>query len=402
MTEWTGNHPETLAGVRVVDLSRLLPGPFASMLLADLGADVIKIEDPNGGDYARWFPPHYEAGSDKMGVVFASLNRGKRCLAMNLKKDAGKDVFRELIKTADVLLESFRPGVMERLGLSPDELRALNPGLVYCAISGFGQDGPFHTRAGHDLNYLGIAGVVDQNGTADGGPRPPGFQLADVAGGSLYAALSIVAALFRREKSGKGATLDISMTEGALTFMAPLFGRIVAGEEMAERGRDQLTGGLPCYRTYRTSDDKYVTLGALEPKFWMAFCNAVGKPNWVSGGHSNTSPLHGEVEELFASRTRDEWVAEFSGLDFCFEPVLTAQEALESELMKARQVFFTLGAASQIQSLQTSTPVTPKVSQLSLQPPPKFGEHSHEVLTSLGLGEDEIAILVADGIVRLA
>ena len=368
------------------------------MLLADLGADVVKIEAPEGGDYARWYPPMFGSGSDTVGAFFASLNRGKRSLSINLKTPRGVDLLRRLAQTADVLIESFRPGVMSRLGLGPENLRSQNKGLIYCAISGYGQDGPFVDRAGHDLNYLAIGGALEQNAPVHGSPHPPGFQLADIFGGGMYAALSIVAALFGRERTGEGAELDISMTDGAATTLAPLFARLAAGDRMPERGEDQLTGGLPCYRVYRTADDKFMSLGALEPKFWTGFCLAVGKADWMNRGFDYG--LVDEMNQLFSSRTRDEWTQVFADHDVCCEPVLDAKEAMDQELFRARNFFFELGAPDRVVTFQTATPVTPKLSRQALRPPPKLGEHSFEVLSEAGFGEVEIRALLDEAVIK--
>jgi alpha-methylacyl-CoA racemase len=395
---FTGNHPETLRGVRILDLTRLLPGPFCTMLLADLGADVIKLEAPLGGDYARWYPPHIGEGAASMGAFFASINRGKRSLTLDLKRPAGRALLLRLVETADVLVESFRPGVMERLGLGPDALAERKPELVYCAISGYGQDGPYRDRAGHDLNYLALAGALEQTGPRGGHPLVAGYQLADIAGGGLYAALGILAALFDRQRSGRGARLDISMTEGALTFMGPLAARLRAGQPLPDRGADQLSGGLPCYRVYATRDGGHMALAALEPKFWASFCHLVGKPEWVSAGHFADSPIHSEVEALFASRDRDDWTALLAEHDVCCEPVLGLDEVLESTLMGVRRLFFTLGAPGAPQSLQTASPVTPALGRLALRAPPRLGEHSVELLRELGVDKAELDALIADGV----
>jgi crotonobetainyl-CoA:carnitine CoA-transferase CaiB-like acyl-CoA transferase len=401
MAEWTGNNPDTLAEIRVLDLTRLLPGPFCTILLADLGADVIKVEDPSGGDYARWFPPTFGQGKRAIGAFFSSVNRGKRSLALNLKKAAGREILLDLARRADVLVESFRPGVMDRLGVGPGALREASPNLVYCAISGYGQGGPYRLRAGHDLNYLAACGALDQTAPRDGAPHPAGFQLADLAGGGLYAALAIVSALFHRERTGEGAVLDVSMTEGALSFMAPVLAQLAAGGAAPERGAGQLTGGLPCYRVYRTADDRYISLAALEPKFWAGFCQAVGRLDWMGQGHQPDSPITPDVEALFCTRTRDAWAEFFAEHDICVEPVRSPEEVLESELMRARRVFFRLGGASAPETFQVATPLTPPRGRRALRPPPRLGQHSSEILAELGLDPGAIERLAGQGTVAL-
>ena len=270
-----------LAGLRVLDLSRLLPGGFCSLLLADMGADVVKVEDTAAGDYLRWAEPRHE-GADPTagGAMFLALNRGKRSLRIDLKTPQGVDVLLRLARDADVLLESFRPGVLDRLGAGHARLREENPRLVVCAITGYGQDGPFAGRAGHDIDYLARAGLLGLTGAADGPPVQAAGQIADVGGGALMAAFGILAALRERDRSGEGQVVDVSMTDGALSWLAMDAARVLAGAAPPARGRQELAGGLLCYRPYRCADG-WVALGALEPKFWRAWCEGVGREDLV-------------------------------------------------------------------------------------------------------------------------
>lgn len=342
-----------LEGTRVLDLTRLLPGPFCTLLLADMGADVIKVEDTRGGDYARHYPP---VDDDGVGAFFASINRNKRSIALDLKTPEGVAFFEKMAREADVVIESFRPGVMDRLGIGWDRLTVLNPGLVYCAISGFGQTGPLRDVAGHDIGYLSLSGMLSLNGRADGGPVVPGFQLADIGGGALYAALGITSALLRRERSGEGAFLDISMTEGALSFGLPAFASVGADEPPA-RGESMLGGGIAAYNVYETSDGRHLAVGALEPKFWMPFVAALGLEEIVADGH-DVAPDGGvprqKIAEVIATKSFDEWNAFFAELDVCVEPILTPAEVLEHELHRAREVFFDLNGVT-----HARTPLTP-------------------------------------------
>src|SRR5574338_215255 len=266
---------DALRGIRVLDLSRLLPGPYLTMVLADMGADVVKVEDPKLGDYLRAFPP----AKGGMSGRFLAINRGKRSLALDLKAAPARDAFLRMVEQADVVVESFRPGVMDKLGLGYATLAAKNPKIVVCSISGFGQTGPYVERAGHDLNYIALAGVLAMTGPAGGAPQMPGVQIADLAGGALWGATAILGALVGRDRTGKGAHLDISMTEGALALLAAELGNLDCGVG-ATRGASRLNGGVACYGIYKTKDARYLSVGALEPKFWIALNQAIGRaPN---------------------------------------------------------------------------------------------------------------------------
>ncbi len=365
MSQW-------LSGVRVLDFSRLLPGPFATLLFADMGADVIKIEDTLGGDYARYYPPMV----DESSAFFESVNRNKRSMTLNLKSEQGKEVARRLASTADVVVESFRPGVMANLGVGFEDLRAVNPDIIYCSISGYGQSGPMRDRAGHDMNYMALAGLMGQNGT-DAHLTVPGFQVADLAGGALYAALGVTSALFHRERTGDGAFIDISMTEGALSLAIPLMAMHAAkGETRA--GKGMLTGGIAAYNLYETKDGRYLSVGSLEPKFWAGFVDAIGAPELIGSGHTNgDDEAQHAVAALMRQRPLAEWMAVFSNLDVCVEPVLNLDEILESELHRAREVFFSLRGVTQVR-----TPVSPRQEHRAA---PKLGEHTEAILSELGM-----------------
>ena len=319
-----------LSDVKVLDLSRLLPGGFCTLLMADLGAAVLKVEDTGMGDYVRWAPPFHDGVEDsaKSGM-YIGLNRGKRSIRLNLKEEGGRDALKRLAREYDVLLESFRPGVLDRLGVGYDVLREENPGLVYCAISGYGQDGPNRDRSGHDMNYLGLNGVLGLTGEAGGPPVQSGAQIADLGGGALMAAFGVMAALYERRSSGEGQFVDISMTDGSMSWLGMLAGKFFADGSVMKRGGNELAGSLICYRPYAASDG-WVTLGALEPKFWQAWCEGVDREDLIEKQfESPGSDAHREVERIFASRTRDEWREFASSHDCCLEPVLDLDEALE-------------------------------------------------------------------------
>jgi crotonobetainyl-CoA:carnitine CoA-transferase CaiB-like acyl-CoA transferase len=392
-----------LEGIRVLDLSRLLPGGFCSLMLADFGADVLKVEDTGMGDYIRWSPPQYEGAEQSAGsALFLGLNRGKTSIRLNLKTEEGRDVLLRLAKDADVLLESFRPGVLDRLGVGYERLRQENPGLVYCAITGYGQDGPYRDRSGHDMNYLGLIGLLGLTGEHDGPPVQSAGQIADLGGGGLMAAFGILAALRERDRSGEGQFVDISMADGALSWLTMVAAQYLADGVVPQRGKGTLNGGLVCYRPYRCKDG-YVTLGALEPKFWQAWCRGVGREDLIERQFDAPgTEAHAQVEAIFAERTRDEWQAFASEVDCCLEPVLDLDEVLDSELVRARDMVATLdqpGVAEPVRLLGVPVKLSRTPGDANRSPGPALGEHTDEVLRAAGYDDEQIAALKESGAV---
>jgi crotonobetainyl-CoA:carnitine CoA-transferase CaiB-like acyl-CoA transferase len=388
-----------LSGIKVLDLSRLLPGGFCSLLLADFGADVLKVEDTGMGDYIRWSPPYHEgADNTAKSALFLSLNRGKRSIRLDLKSDGGREVLLRLVREADVLLESFRPGVMERLGVGYERLREENPGLVYCAITGYGQDGPYTARSGHDMNYLGLNGLLGLSGDAGGPPVQAAGQIADLGGGALMAAFGILAALRERERSGEGQLVDVSMFDGSLSWLALVAARYLAEGVAPARGGLELAGSLICYRPYECKDG-WVTLGALEPKFWQAWCRGVGREDLIEKQFSAPgSEAHAEVEAIFRERSRDDWHEFAEQHDCCLEPVLGLDEALSSELVRAREMVVSIDQPGADGVRLLGVPV--KLSRTPgapAGPGPALGEHTRQVLAELGYREDDIAALIESG-----
>ena len=390
-----------LDGVRVLDLSRLLPGGFCSLLLADFGADVLKVEDTGMGDYIRWATPYHDGASESArSALFLALNRGKRSVRVNLKEERGREVMLRLVREHDVLLESFRPGVLDRLGVGYERLKQENPGLVYCAITGYGQDGPNAQRSGHDMNYLGLGGLLGLSGERGGPPVQAAGQIADLGGGALMAAFGVMAALRERERSGEGQLVDVSMFDGALSWLALVAARYLCDGEVPGRGGLELAGGLICYRPYECRDG-WVTLGALEPKFWAAWCRGVGREDLVERQFEPLgSGAHAEVQRIFAGRTRDEWREFASHHDCCLEPVLDLDEALDSELVRAREMVVEMDQPGTDGVRLLGVPV--KLSRTPgapAGPGPALGEHTHEVLRGLGYEAHEVAALEEAGAV---
>lgn len=369
------------------------------MLLADLGADVLKIEDPKVGDYIRWWPPKIGRNSG-FHVV---LNRNKRSVTLNLKDRRGQDIFRRLVKTADVVLEGFRPGVMKRLGLDYASLRQIRPGIIYCAITGYGQEGERAQRAGHDINYLALSGVLSYCGP---GPAPalPGVQIGDLGGGALMAAFSIAAALFARERTGLGQMIDISMTDGATMWNCLRWGKFLADGKAPTPGDDLLNHGLACYNIYRTKDGRFMSLGALEPQFWKAFCQTMNRPDWDRPDYFDPGPhqsqLFQDIASVFEQKTQTEWVALFQGTDCCCEPVLNLEEVMADPAMKARQMVVELH--HELWGTYRQLGCAPKFSESPShlgRHAPELGEHTQEVLAEVGLSPETIDQLRSQGVV---
>ena len=391
-----------LAGVRVLDLTRLLPGGYASQMLADLGAGVLKIEEPGTGDYARTMAPL--AGA--VGRGFIAVNRGKRSAAINLKHPGGREALLRLVDGADVLLEGYRPGVLTRLGLAHATLIERNPRLIVCALTGYGQDGPYSQLPGHDLNYLGYAGLLSHLMRPGEPPTLPGAQFADIAGGALMAVIGVLSALVGRAVSGAGCVVDISMLDGTLALMPLLVSQLLNGLPEPQPGEYFLGGALPCYNVYAAADGRYVTLGALEPKFWEEFCRRVGRDDLIGRQFPHDAEereqVIAEVAAIFAQKSRDAWVAELGEAGVCVGPVQSLTEALADPQVRARGLTATVdfgvgtpGGALRFAPRVGTVPFTPASGVVAL------GEHTTEALAEAGYSADEIAALAAKGAIAL-
>jgi len=391
-----------LSDVRVLDLTRLLPGGFCSLLLADFGADVVKVEDTRMGDYVRWAPPYY--GSEEQqplgtrSALYLALNRGKRSIRLDLKSEGGREAFLRLARDYDVVLESFRPGVLDKLGCGYEALRKANPRIVYCAITGYGQTGPNKQRAGHDMNYLGLNGLLALTGEPGGRPIQSAGQIADLGGGALMAAFGVMAALRERERSDEGQLVDVSMTDGSLAWLAMVAAQYLCDGVVPERGRGSLNGGIACYLPYEASDG-WVTCGALEPKFWRNFCEGVGRSDLVDKQFAAPDSDDGQaIAAVFRERTRDQWKAFNDEHDAMIEPILDLGEALESELVREREMVVSYEQPEMGEIKQLGFPIKLSRTPASIErPAPALGEHTAELLSEAGYSAEEIQAMEESG-----
>lgn len=387
-----------LKGVRVLDLTRLLPGPFCTMIMADFGAEVIKVEEPGKGDYVRELPPLLSG----VGTRHLVVNRGKKSLTLNLKAPEGKKIFRNLTSQTDIILEGFRPGVMERLGLGYETLKKENSRLIYCAITGYGQDGPFREQAGHDINYISTAGVMANIGLSGGPPVIPGVQVADL-GGAMMALAGILMALFGRERTGEGQMVDISMTDAAFLLGLDAASQYAMLRKIPLRGGERLTGGDACYQVYRTKDERFISVGALEKKFWVNLCRALKREDLIDELHAPANrqkELIQIFQEIFATRTLAEWIEVLEPADACCAPVLTMEETFRHPQLQSRKMILNVEHSSLGMIQQPGIPIKISDTPGEISPyAPALGEHTAEILTSLGYHPQAIEDLHNRGIV---
>jgi len=416
MNRQRGEKKQPLEGLAVLDFTRYLPGPVCTMLLADYGAAVIKVEDTGTGDPTRCLGVFPSSNSE--GALFRQVNRNKKSLAIDLKDEAGKEIIRKLAARVDVLTEGFRPGVMDRLGLGYGTLAALNENLIYASISGYGQEGAYRERAGHDLNINALTGLLGLSATEKGSPVMPAVQIADIAGGALMAVNGIMMALYKRARQGKGDFVDVSMARGLLPFLTYAASGVTEAGRVPRRENSNITGALACYNLYETKDGRYMSLAALEPVFWQRFCETVDRPEWIPRqfAEENRCELIEEVQALFKTKSRREWEEIFTRVEACCEPVLELDEAFEYppgksegawlEYLHDEQNFSREGLAGKPSGKQgekvAGFPLlfSGQPGSVSL-PPPELGEHSGEILKSLGYGEEKIAELARKKVIRL-
>ncbi len=384
-----------LEGIKVVDLSRMAPGPFCTMALGDLGADVIRVEEPGGGRMARARGTGADQAEIERRAAFNALNRNKRSIALNLKHRDAQDVLYRLVEDADVFVEGFRPGVVSRLGCDYETLREINPRLVYCSLSGYGQDGPYSVLVGHDINYISVGGALGVIGAPDGPPIIPYNIIADYAGGGFHAAMAILAALMARQHTGMGQHVDIAMSDGVAYMMASLMSEYFSAGTVPTRGEMGLNGGAPYYNVYRCRDGRYISVGCIEPWFWSALCEALGREDLVEGQFEpdRAAFVKRELESVFATKDRDDWWELLSGRDnVAVAKVSSLDEVVVDSQNVHRKMVLDVGEVGEERVMQVG--IGPKLSETpgSIRSLGAIvGQHTEEILTELGYSLAQIA-----------
>lgn len=390
-----------LAGIRILDFSRLLPGPFVTQILADFGAEIIKVEDTKEGDGFRQSHPK----ANGIAVRHLALNRNKLSLSVDLKSPRGRDAVLRLARDVDCVIEQFRPGVMSRLGLSPDDIKAVNPNVIYCSLSGFGQDGSMRNLAAHDPQYLALAGILSLMGPQDGPPALSGLQVADIIG-ALMTAVGILIALRKKERTGDGDRLDMSLFDSSLGSAVTSAAICLATGENPVRGQERHTGRYPMAGVYMAKDGEYVVVSAIEKAFWTNLCRCLGHEEWIEhhfADAAKAAEIRAEMQRIFLTRTRDEWFEYLGDKDTCLAPVLQMSEALDSAVVGERGLIFTQQhpVAGAVRLLATPIKMD-GVPVHAARPAPELGQHSRLILSQAGIGRGEIDELIRDGVVREA
>lgn len=387
-----------LEGITVIDLTQLLPGPFCTQFLADFGANIIKIEGP-GGDLARVLGTKIK----KESGPFMMLNRNKRSVVLNLKEEKGRDVFFRLIKQADVVVEGFRPGVMDKLGLGYEEAAKINERIIYCSISGYGQTGPYRDRPGHDINYISIAGILGNTGVDGSKPIIPGGQIADITGG-LLGVVGIMFALWTREKTKKGQYIDVAMMDAAVAWLPLVLGDYLARKTEPKRGQELLNGGYACYNVYETSDNGYMSLGALEVHFWETFCREIGQESFITKQFANKptqTEMTAKIQEVFSRKTQEEWTVFFQDKNVPCEPVLSLEGVFSHPQVKDRNMVLDVAHRTEGKMKQLGIPIKLSMTPGQIRmPAPCLGEHTEEILKEFGLTTEEIGLLKDEKIIH--
>lgn len=388
-----------LENIKVLDLTQLLPGPFCSLLLADLGAEVIKVEKPMQGDYARQMAPFI----GKESYRFLLRNRNKKSIALNLKTSQAKEIFYTLAKEADVILESFRPGVARRLGVDYETIKKINPGIVYCSISGYGQNGPNKDMPGHDINYVGIAGVLSVTGNKGDKPVLPGIPIADFSS-AFFAAYSILAAIIGREKSGKGQYIDVAMTDVVSSLLIVYADSYFAEGKVLQRGDSWMSGGSPYYNIYETKDGRYITIGAVERHFWQRLCKALDREDLTEFQFSEDKKeeVFKILKEIFITKTQEEWLNSLKEADVPCGAVNTIDDVFSNPQIRHRGLLSETLHPLVGKIKQIKFPVKFSEASTSIRlPPPMLGEHTESILQSLGYKKEKIEEMQKKGIIQL-
>lgn len=387
-----------LEDITVIDLTQLLPGPFCTQVLADFGANIIKIEGP-GGDLARVLGTKIK----KESGPFMMLNRNKRSAVLNLKEVKGRDVFFRLIKQADVVIEGFRPGVMDKLGLGYEEAAKINERIIYCSISGYGQTGPYRDRPGHDINYISIAGILGNTGIEGSKPIIPGGQIADITGG-LLGVVGIMFALWTREKTKKGQYIDIAMMDSAVAWLPLVLGDYLPRKTEPKRGQELLNGGYACYNVYETSDNRYMSLGALEVHFWETFCREIGQESFIAKQFANKptqAEMTAKIQEVFSRKTQEEWTVFFQDKNVPCEPVLSLEGVFSHPQVLDRDMVLDVNHRTEGKIKQLGIPIKLSMTPGQIRmPAPRLGEHTEEILKEFGLTTEEIGQLKDEKIIH--
>ncbi|MFQ5820036.1 MAG: CaiB/BaiF CoA transferase family protein [Candidatus Heimdallarchaeota archaeon] len=387
-----------LKSIKVLDLTRLLPGGYCTQLLGDMGADVIKIEQPGIGDYIRWIPPYRK----KESGLFLAINRNKKSMTLNLKATQGQKIFYRLVESADVIIEGYRPGVVKKLGVDYETVKAFNPKVIYCSLSGYGQDGPYQDWVGHDINYIGIGGILGITGAAQE-PVIPGVQIADLAGGGMLATIAILAALFTRERIGVGQYIDVAMLDGVVSWLSIHAGKYFIDQEIPIRGDMPLSGGAASYNIYETKDGQLISLGILEKQFWKNLCRVVGREDLEEAPYfelSHREELKGILQEIFLNKNQTEWIKLLNSADVPCGPVNTIDEVFKDPQVLHRNLICEMDHPTEGRIKQLGIPI--KFSETPGQlrfPPPQLGEHSTEILRSLGYTKEQIQDFQIKGVI---
>jgi len=387
-----------LEGIKILDLSRLLPFNYCTLMLADLGAEVLKIEEPKIGDYMRWLPPKLK----KENAVFLMANRNKKSMTLNLRNERGKEILRQLVKEYDVLFESFRPGVMNRLEVGYEDLKKINPGLIFCSSTGYGQDGPYSNRPGHDMNYISVAGILEATGRHTGAPVIPGIPVADMSIG-IFSAFSILAGIIARDRTGKGQYIDISMTDCMVSYNMVNIANYVASKQ--PRGGEVLgiAGETPCYNVFKTRDGKFISLGNIEDKFWINLLKLIGREDLTeyqfATGERQKRAMD-ELKQVFLTRTRKEWLDLLEGTDTCYAPVNDIEDLITDPHVKHREMLLKTEHPVEGEIVTVGFPFKFSETPAKIRTPsPALGQHTEEILKALGYNERETAEMREEGVI---